>query len=57
MARRNGRASAPFFDMDTKLEIGSAMSHYAKNGGLKFQKSHRKLQAVILVFYPLICES
>jgi hypothetical protein len=32
MARRNGRDSVPVFDMDTKLEIGSAMPHYAKNG-------------------------
>jgi len=31
MARRNGRDSALVFDMDTKLEIGSEMSHYAKN--------------------------
>jgi hypothetical protein len=29
---RNDRDSALVFDMDTKLEIGSAMPHYAKNG-------------------------
>ena len=56
MVRRNGRDSALVFDTDTKLEIGSAMSHYAGMDDC-ISKEPEKLQAVIIVFYLLMCES